>query len=274
MSRPLPLERIAVVGSGILGTQIAMVAAYTGYAVKVFDSREGAFTQTFEKIRTDLRGKGITPVIPWDAWDQCAQAVEHVTSLDRAVNDADLVIEAVPENLDLKKKVFKELGEKTPHEAILATNSSSMPVSRFEEERQARVLPKHPFLFPSPGRQHGRHYGRNADLARSSRKGLFMDSFSRVHPSYGEEGAPGFLLQSCVESHQAGSALHVGKRFRGLPGCRPGMDGLHRDEGRAFRPDGQSGAGRGMGHRDGLLQRFQGSERPSAQGSEGKNRKG
>lgn len=152
MSRQLPLERVAVVGSGILGTQIAVVAAHTGYVVKVFDPREGAFTETFERIRTDLRGKGVTPFVPWDAWDRCARAIGHVTRLDQAVNDADLVIEAVPENLDLKKKVFKELGEKTPPEAILATNSSSMPVSHFEGEsgRPEYCLNIH-FYFPLQG---------------------------------------------------------------------------------------------------------------------------
>jgi 3-hydroxybutyryl-CoA dehydrogenase len=148
----LPLKKVAVVGSGILGTQIAMVAAHAGYMVKVFDLNEEAFKQTFEKIRTDLRGKGITPIVPWEAWDDCAKAVLHVTNLDQAVNDADLVIEAAPENMELKKKLFKELGEKTGPKTILATNSSSMPVSRFEEEsgRPEYCLNIH-FYFPLQG---------------------------------------------------------------------------------------------------------------------------
>jgi 3-hydroxybutyryl-CoA dehydrogenase len=152
MTQQPPIKRVAVVGSGILGTQIAMLAAYTGYIVKVFDPHEGAFTQTFEKIRTDLRGKGVTPFIPWDSWDRCAQAVRHVTGLAKAVNDAELVIEAVPENLELKKEVFKELGEKTVPNAILATNSSSMPVSRFEREsgRPEYCMNMH-FYFPLQG---------------------------------------------------------------------------------------------------------------------------
>jgi len=148
----LPFEKIAVVGSGILGTQIAMVAAHTGYRVKVFDPNEGAFRQTFEKIRTDLQGKNITPVIPWEAWASCAKAIRHVTKLDQAVSDADLVIEAAPENMELKKKVFKELGETTGSNTILATNSSSMPVSRFEQEsgRPEYCLNIH-FYFPLQG---------------------------------------------------------------------------------------------------------------------------
>jgi 3-hydroxybutyryl-CoA dehydrogenase len=152
MTKKIPLQKVAVVGSGILGTQIAMLAAYAGYSVKVFDPREGAFTQTLEKIRTDLWGKRVTPFIPWEAWDRCVQAVRHVRGLDQAVEDADLVMEAVPENLELKKKVFRELGEKTAPNVILATNSSSMPVSRFEKDsgRPEYCLNIH-FYFPLQG---------------------------------------------------------------------------------------------------------------------------
>jgi 3-hydroxybutyryl-CoA dehydrogenase len=152
MTQHLPLQRVAVVGTGILGTQIAMLAAYTGYAVKVFDPREGAFQATFEKLRTDLRGKGVMPVIPWEDWERCTNAVKTVTRLDQAVEDAELVIEAVPENLELKKAVFKELGENTDPKSILATNTSSMPVSRFEKEsgRPEYCLNTH-FYFPLQG---------------------------------------------------------------------------------------------------------------------------
>ncbi len=132
MTGRLPLERVAVIGSGVLGSQIAIVAAHAGYRVKAFDSREGAFLRTFERIRSDLKGKGIEPLIPWEKWDACANAVEKVPELGKAVKDAELVIEAVPENQELKKEVFQEVGEKAPPEAILATNSSSIPVSRLE----------------------------------------------------------------------------------------------------------------------------------------------
>jgi 3-hydroxybutyryl-CoA dehydrogenase len=152
MTKELPLQHVAVIGTGILGTQIAMIAAYTGYAVKVFDPREGAFQSTFERLRTDLQGKGVTPLIPWEDWEKCSQAVRQVTQLAQAVEDADLVIESVPENLEFKKKVFRELGEKAATKAILATNSSSMPVSRFEDVsgRPERCLNIH-FYFPLQG---------------------------------------------------------------------------------------------------------------------------
>ncbi len=147
-----PLQNIVVVGAGVLGSQIAMLAVHAGYTVTVFDPREAAFRQTFNKLRADLRNKGITPFIPWEQWDACRQGVRQATRLEEAVRDADLVIEAVPENIELKNKVFKELGEKAPPEAILATNSSSIPVSRMESSsgRPERCLNIH-FYFPLQG---------------------------------------------------------------------------------------------------------------------------
>lgn len=152
MSHELPFDRVAVIGSGVLGTQIAVLAAFSGYEVKVFDAREGAFGGTLEKIRSDLQAKGITPVIPWEKWDACAKSVKQVFTLDEAVKEAEMIIEAVPENLELKKRVFGELGKKAPSSAILATNSSSIPVSRIESSsgRPERCLNIH-FYFPLQG---------------------------------------------------------------------------------------------------------------------------
>ena len=147
-----PLEKVAVVGTGILGAQIAMLAVHAGYRVKIFDPREEAFIETYNKIQGDLKAKDMTPFIPWEDWEACKQAIQKTTELGEAVKDAELVIEAVPENVDLKKEVFKELGQKAPPGAILATNSSSMPVSKFEENsgRPERCLNIH-FYFPLQG---------------------------------------------------------------------------------------------------------------------------
>jgi len=152
MGNSLPLERVAVVGTGILGAQIAMLAVHTGYKVKVYDSREGAFLETFERIRSDLQSKGVEPIIPWDQWDACAKAVQQEGDMGAAVHDAQLIVEAVPENLDLKKSVFQELGKKAAPGSILATNSSSMPVSLFEASsgRPEYCLNIH-FYFPLQG---------------------------------------------------------------------------------------------------------------------------
>ena len=151
-SAQLPLKKFAMVGTGIQGTQIAMIAARAGYDVTVFDPRPGAFRQTFEKVRADLKAKKVKPIIPWNQWEACAAKVRQVLELGAAVGDAELVLEAVPENLEIKLKVWKEIGKLAHPAAILATNSSSMPVSRMEKAggRPEQVLNIH-FYFPMQG---------------------------------------------------------------------------------------------------------------------------
>ncbi len=147
-----PLRRFAMIGSGIQGTQIAMIAAAADYEVTVYDPREGAFRQTLEKVRADLKTKKAVPVIPWNRWEACARRVRPVQDLAEAVERAELILEAVPENLEVKRKVWAELGRLAPPDAIIATNSSSLPVSRLEgvSGRPDQVLNIH-FYFPMQG---------------------------------------------------------------------------------------------------------------------------
>ena len=63
-----PFQKMAVVGTGFLGTQIALLSAYSGYKVCIFDIREGAFDQTYDRLFTDFKAKGLNPVIPWEKW--------------------------------------------------------------------------------------------------------------------------------------------------------------------------------------------------------------
>jgi 3-hydroxybutyryl-CoA dehydrogenase len=168
-----PFHKVAVIGTGVLGSQIAILAANAGYKVKVYDEKVGAFNAAFENRRSELKTKGLTPMIPWEKWDKLKKSIKQVTDLGEAVGDADLVIEAVPEILALKKKVFKELGQKTPKGAILATNSSSMPVSKFEKSsgRPERCLNIH-FYFPLQGVNHVDVMGGSKTLPEVFDKGV------------------------------------------------------------------------------------------------------
>ena len=127
------INKVAVIGGGTLGSQIAMLASDAGYQVKIFDSREKAFSESLQRLRSELQDKSITPLIPWERWEACSTAIVEVLVLREAAQDADLVIEAIPENVELKRRIFQELGRNAPDGAILATNSSSIPVSRLEE---------------------------------------------------------------------------------------------------------------------------------------------
>lgn len=147
-----PFERVTVVGSGILGTQIAMLAEYAGYKVCVYDIRDGAFAETYAKLYSDLKAKGVNPFIAWDKWEGCKQNIRLVTNLGDALKDVDLVVESITEDVELKRKVFKQMGQSAPAKAIFATNSSSLPVSRMEDSsgRPDRCINTH-FYLPLQG---------------------------------------------------------------------------------------------------------------------------
>ncbi|MFZ0928816.1 MAG: 3-hydroxyacyl-CoA dehydrogenase NAD-binding domain-containing protein [Syntrophobacteraceae bacterium] len=147
-----PFESVAVVGTGILGTQIAMLAAYAGYKVCVYDARDGAFDETYAKLYSTLKAKGVDPFIAWDKWEECKKKIRFATKLGDALKDVDLVVEAVTEDVEIKRKVFKQMGENAPAKAFFATNSSSLPISRMEDSsgRPERCLNIH-FYFPLQG---------------------------------------------------------------------------------------------------------------------------
>jgi 3-hydroxybutyryl-CoA dehydrogenase len=147
-----PFERVTIVGTGVLGTQIAMLSANAGYSVSVYDTREGAFDETYDKLYADLKAKGINPFLPWDQWEKSKSAIRFTTVLGDALKDVDLVVEAITEDVEIKRKVFALMGEKAPAKAIFATNSSSLPVSRMEDSsgRPERCINTH-FYMPLQG---------------------------------------------------------------------------------------------------------------------------
>jgi 3-hydroxybutyryl-CoA dehydrogenase len=147
-----PLENVTIVGAGTLGAQIAILAVNAGYQVAVFDLRPEAFEAMIAKLRSDLQAKGVTPFIAYERWAGLQEQVSVVTNLDKALKDAGLIIEAIPENIELKRNLFQQLGQKAPDSAILATNSSSIPVSHLEDSsgRPERCLNMH-FYMPLQG---------------------------------------------------------------------------------------------------------------------------
>ena len=141
----MKIKNVAVIGTGMLGTQIAIQAACHHYNVTTFDIDSASFGRVLELLKIRMRNSSRKPAIPWPQMKRGAKVVQPCANLKEAVARADLVIEAVPENLVLKRKVFKQLDILTPGKAILATNSSSIPVSRLETatHRPGRCLNIH-----------------------------------------------------------------------------------------------------------------------------------
>jgi 3-hydroxybutyryl-CoA dehydrogenase len=145
-------KKIGIVGLGTLGTQIAIQAAYYGYDVKGYDQDPEIFQKTVQKVKGMMKFLGKTPTMPVEEWEKAAGKVKEAKGLVEAVKEADLVIEAVPENLELKRKVWAKIDSLAPKEALLATNSSSIPVSRIESstQRPQKCLNIH-FYHPAVG---------------------------------------------------------------------------------------------------------------------------
>ena len=148
----MTIHNISVVGLGTLGTQVAIQAAAYGYRVSGFDPDRAAFQRMLTKVREAMRMTRKGPTFPVDEWEQHAAKVEVHQDLASALRHADLVIEVVPEDLAVKRAVFAELDRLAPREAILATNSSTMPVSRIESAttRPERCVNIH-FYQPAVG---------------------------------------------------------------------------------------------------------------------------
>lgn len=145
------MRTIAVVGAGTMGQGIAHVAALAGYRVRLYDAVDGALRAAREGIRRRLDSAVEKGKVTREQGEAAIARIEPASSLEAAVRDADLVIEAVPERLDLKIEVFRALDQAAPAGALLATNTSSLSVTRIGAAtgRPDRVLGMH-FFNPVP----------------------------------------------------------------------------------------------------------------------------
>ncbi len=140
-----PIATVAVVGAGFMGAQIALHIAAHGYAVAVVDQSSDALTRMRRGHEEELDRRVAAEALSANGRAAVLDRIRASTDLAASVGDVDLVIEAVPERLDLKRAVFGELDRVCPPRTILATNSSSFRVSHIEDAtgRPDRVLNMH-----------------------------------------------------------------------------------------------------------------------------------
>jgi 3-hydroxybutyryl-CoA dehydrogenase len=132
----MSIKKVSVIGLGTLGTQIAIQTAYYGYVVRGYDQDPEIFQKTIKKVKDLMKFLGKSPTMPGEEWERAAPKVKMAKDLGEALKEADLVIEAIPENLELKRKVWTQMDLLAPPAAFLATNSSSIPISRIESATQ------------------------------------------------------------------------------------------------------------------------------------------
>ena len=122
------VRTIAVIGAGDMGHGVAELAALKGFDVRLRDVDQGALDRAMQKVRASLDKLVAKSQVPREAADQAFARIKPTTDMMEAVGQADLVIEAVPEKLDLKQRVFAEVERDAPPNAVLATNTSAMRV--------------------------------------------------------------------------------------------------------------------------------------------------
>jgi 3-hydroxybutyryl-CoA dehydrogenase len=142
--------RLAVIGAGLMGSGIAQVAAQAGWEVTLRDLDDAAVQRGVGGIRTSLGKFASKGAISGDDVEAALGRITGTTDLEAAA-DADIVVEAVFERLDIKQGVFRELDRICKAEAVLATNTSAIPVTQIAAatERPESVVGTH-FFSPVP----------------------------------------------------------------------------------------------------------------------------
>lgn len=125
----MTIKNITVLGSGVMGHGIAQVSATAGYNVVLRDIKQEFLDKAMEKIRWSLDKLVSKEKISKEEGDAIFGRIKPVVDLKEAVKDAELVIEVVPEIMDLKKKVYAELDEAAAPEVIFASNTSTLPIT-------------------------------------------------------------------------------------------------------------------------------------------------
>jgi 3-hydroxybutyryl-CoA dehydrogenase len=150
----MPAQSIAVIGAGLMGHAIAQELATAGHPVQLVDVSVEALSRAMERIRQNLAMLTRFQLISEEAASQALARLQTTTDLERAAARCEVVIEAVSEDLAIKRRVFRDLDRAAPADAILASNTSSLlPDAIASATRRAdRVLVAHffnpPYLIP------------------------------------------------------------------------------------------------------------------------------
>jgi 3-hydroxybutyryl-CoA dehydrogenase len=145
------IQRIAVIGAGLMGSGIAQTIAHAGFPVALYDISEEVLQRSLQAIEKSLRRFVKAGQLDEESVRQVMGRIEPVRDLAATCSGVQLVIEAVPENLELKKRVFAQLDQHAPAECILATNTSELSVTAIASAtgRPERVLGMH-WFNPAP----------------------------------------------------------------------------------------------------------------------------
>jgi 3-hydroxybutyryl-CoA dehydrogenase len=145
------MKKVAVIGAGTMGNGIAHVFAQNGFTVRLIDVSQEQLDKAIATITKNLDRQVSKGTIDATAKEKALQNINIFTELAKGVADAELVVEAATENIDLKLNIFKQIDQHAPHGCILATNTSSISITRIAAvtSRPEQVIGMH-FMNPVP----------------------------------------------------------------------------------------------------------------------------
>ena len=146
----MTIQKVLVIGAGQMGAGIAQVCAQAGFDVKLNDMKEEFFQRGLNTITKNLSRNVEKGRMTEETKSQVLSRITKSLDLNDA-SDVDLVIEAAVENMEIKQSIFKQLDEITPKHAILASNTSSLPITEIAAatSRPEQVIGMH-FMNPVP----------------------------------------------------------------------------------------------------------------------------
>ena len=147
----MEIKKISIIGGGIMGSGIAQVSAVAGYDVVIQDVSKEALDRAPKGIQKSLTKFVEKGKIEEAAMKTALERVQYVSALGDACKDADLIIEAVFEDLALKHEIFREIDDSAKPEAVLASNTSALPITEIASvtKRGEKFIGLH-FMNPVP----------------------------------------------------------------------------------------------------------------------------
>ncbi|GIN87281.1 3-hydroxybutyryl-CoA dehydrogenase [Heyndrickxia sporothermodurans] len=141
------IQKIAVLGSGVMGRGIAYISALAGFSVHLYDTSDEALTNAKEEINLIFQKGMSRQKISLEQKEAAISKLTFITSIKEAVQSADLVIEAVPEKIEIKKSIFEEIDKLAPEHCLFATNTSTMSPTEMASftKRPSKVIAMHFF---------------------------------------------------------------------------------------------------------------------------------
>lgn len=145
------MKNIAVIGAGTMGNGIAHVFAQHGYQVNLIDVSADALDKALKTIEKNLDRMLSKEKITAETKEKTRSNLHKITNLKEGVSNADLVVEAATENMDIKLSIFKEMDQFAPANCILSTNTSSISITKIAAatKRADKVIGMH-FMNPVP----------------------------------------------------------------------------------------------------------------------------